>query len=267
MRLSCQEHLIPGRDLVEKWELVSAAGYDGIELHGHGDFGFRERLDELRTARSAGAVMPTVCVIMDHFIGDFDEFRRRDAIENMKSLLSVIADIGGTGAITPASYGMFSRRLPPYEPPRTQEEDREVLLAALAELGEHASREGVSVFLEPLNRYEDHMVNRLEQAVSLCAEAGSNALEVMGDTFHMNIEEDDPPAAIRAAAERLAHVHLSDSNRAHPGSGHFDFASTLVVLKEIDFDGYMALECAIRGEPKAVLTGVASYVQRGGREA
>jgi sugar phosphate isomerase/epimerase len=261
MRLSCQEHLIPGRDLIEKWDLIRAAGYDGIELHGHGDFAFRGRLEELRAARSAGAVLPTVCVIMDHFIGDFDEARRGDAIENMKSLLSVIADIEGTGAITPASYGMFSRRLPPYEPPRNEEADRRVLLAALAELGEHAEREGVLLFLEPLNRYEDHMVNRLEQAVSLCAEAGSPALKVMGDTFHMNIEEDDPPAAIRKTASDLAHIHLSDSNRAHPGSGHFDFHSVLAALKETGFDGYMALECAIRGEPESVLAEVARFVR------
>jgi hypothetical protein len=55
--------------------------------------------------------MPSVCVIMDHFIGDFDADKRRDAIENMKSLLSVIAEIGGYGAITSAAFGLFSRAL------------------------------------------------------------------------------------------------------------------------------------------------------------
>ena len=68
--------------------------------------------------------MPTVCVDMLHFIGAFDDDLRDDAITQMISQLSVIAEIGGTGAMTPASYGMFSRRLPPFEPPRSAEQDR-----------------------------------------------------------------------------------------------------------------------------------------------
>ena len=90
----------------------------------------------------------------------------------MKSLLSTIGAIGGRGAVTPASYGLFSARLPPFTPPRSAEDDRKVLLEGLHQLGEHAAREGVLVLLEPLNRYEDHMLNRLEQAVSLCSRAG-----------------------------------------------------------------------------------------------
>jgi sugar phosphate isomerase/epimerase len=261
MKLSCQEHLVPGRDLVAKWASLQSWGYDGIELHGHGDFAFRARFEELRAARRAGAVMPTVCVIMDHFIGDFDAARRADALENMKSLLSVIADIEGEGAITPASYGMFSRRLPPYEPPRTEAEDRSVLLEGLSALGTHAAREGVKLYLEPLNRYEDHMVNSLAQAVELCDEVGLDSLQVMGDFFHMNVEEDDPPASLRAAGERLGHVHLADSNRAHPGTGHVDFGAALATLEDIGFEGYMALECGLRGDPEAVLPEVAGFLR------
>jgi sugar phosphate isomerase/epimerase len=261
LKLACQEHLIPGRGLIEKWEVITGAGFGGIELHGHGDFAFERRLPELAEARDAGVVMPTVCVIMDHFIGDFDEARRRDALENMKSLVSVIAEIGGRGAITPASYGMFSRRLPPYEPPRSEAEDRTVLLDALSELGEHAARTGAAVYLEPLNRYEDHMVNRLEQAVGLCKEVGMDSVEVMGDLYHMNIEEDDPPASIRAANGYLAHVHLADSNRAQPGTGHLDFRAALRALDEIGFEGWMAMECGLRGDPAVALPAVASYLR------
>ena len=261
MKLSCQEHLIPGESLVQKWEHLQSWGYDAIELHGHGDFVFRARLDELQAARRAGVAMPTVCVIMDHFIGDFDAGKRRDAIENMKSLLSVMSEIGGEGAITPASYGMFSRRLPPYEPPRTEAEDRAVLVEGLTELGEHAGREGVRVYLEPLNRYEDHMVNSLAQAVELGHEVGLDSVKVMGDLFHMNLEEDDPPASIRAAGGHLRHVHLADSNRAHPGTGHVDFAGALAALRDIGFDGYMALECGLRGDASMVLPEVARYLR------
>ena len=261
MKLACQEHLIPGDNLTEKWEFISEAGFDGIELRGHGAFQFQQRLPELREARRAGVVMPSVCVIMDHFIGDFDATRRRDAIDNMRSLLSVIAEVGGYGAITPASYGMFSLRLPPFKPPRSAEEDRQVLLEGLSELGEHAASAGVAVLFEPLNRYEDHMVHTLGEAVDLCEAVGLPSVKVMADFFHMNIEEQDLVGAITQAGQYLAHVHLADSNRLQPGMGHTNFGPAFQALKQIGFDGYMALECHLHGEPRTALSETAHHIR------
>jgi sugar phosphate isomerase/epimerase len=259
MKLASQEHLIPGATLEAKWQLAASLGYDGIELRGDRDFA--GRLPELRAARRAGAVFPSVCVIADHFIGDFDAGKRRDAIDHMKLLLSAIGELGGYGAITPASYGMFSLRLPPFKPPRTPEDDRAVLIEGLAELGEHAAREGVLLLLEPLNRYEDHMLNRLEQAAELCRAVGGDAVRVMGDFFHMNIEEADLAASIHAARPYLRHMHLADSNRRHPGAGHTDFAPAFAALREIGFDGYMALECHVAVELPVLLADSARFVR------
>ncbi|MEU8352748.1 sugar phosphate isomerase/epimerase family protein, partial [Streptomyces sp. NPDC048845] len=237
---ACQEQLLPGDTLQQKWEFAVSAGYDAVELRGKGDFHFRDRLPELRRARADGVVMPTVCVDMLHFFGAFDEELRRDAIEQMKSQLSVIAEIGGTGAQTPASYGMFSRRLPPFTPPRDEAADREVLLAGLAELGEHARREGVTLFLEPLNRYEDHMVNRLEQAAGLVRTVGLDSVRIGIDSYHMNIEEADPAAAIVAAAPYIGHAQVSDSNRFQPGAGHLDWSAWLGALDAAGYRGHLA---------------------------
>jgi sugar phosphate isomerase/epimerase len=261
MKLACQEHLLPGATLEEKWDFCARVGFDGIELLGGGAFAFRERLPELRRARAAGVVMPTVCVQMRHFIGDFDRERRRDAIANMQSLLSVIAELGGYGAITPAAYGMFSRRLPPFEPPRTPEDDRAVLLEGLRVLGEHAAREGALLLLEPLNRYEDHMVNTLQQAAELCRAVGLRSLAVMGDLYHMNIEERSTPAAIVEAGPLLRHVHLSDSNRHQPGVGHVDFPAAFRALRQIGFDAFMAIECRLAGAPEQALPEAARYLR------
>jgi sugar phosphate isomerase/epimerase len=262
LRLACQEQLLPGATLPEKWEFARAAGFDAIELRGRGGFAFRDRLPELRKAAAMGIVMPTVCVDMPHFIGAFDAELRRDAIEQLKSQLSVIAEVGGRGAMTPASYGMFSRRLPPFEPPRSPADDREVLLAALAELGDHAAAEGVELYLEPLNRYEDHMVNRLEQAVELVRAVGLPAVRVVADTYHMNIEEDDPAAAVRAAGPHLGHVQVSDSNRLQPGAGHLDWPAVLGALSATGYDGHLAVECRLRGDPVAAVAAIPAFLRR-----
>jgi sugar phosphate isomerase/epimerase len=259
VRLACQEHILPGDDILEKWEFAASAGFDGIELRG--TEAWRERLDGLRAAREQGAVFSSVCLISDRFIGHFDPDRRREAVEHMKHLLSGIAELGGTGAVTPAAYGLASRRLPPFEVPRTEEEDRRVLLDALEELGEHAENEETLVLLEPLNRYEDHMLNRVDQAAELCKAVGRSSVKVMGDLFHMNIEEDDLGTSIRQAEDHIAHVHLADNNRLQPGVGHTDFAGAFEALRDVGFDGYMAMECGIRGDDREVLPEVVRHLR------
>ncbi|SDM94746.1 Sugar phosphate isomerase/epimerase [Geodermatophilus siccatus] len=253
MRLAVQEQLLPGDTMQVKWEAALAWGFDAIELRGAGGHALRARLPELLEAQRDGVVMPTVCVDMDHFIGDFDPARRADAVANMATQLAVIGALGGVGAMTPASWGMFSRRLPPFTPPRSAEGDREVLLEALTRLGEVAAREGVLLLLEPLNRYEDHMVNTLAQAAELARATGLGSVQVGADTYHMNIEEADPLAALRANADRLGHVQLSDSNRLEPGAGHLDWAALLRCLEAIGYGGWLAFECRLSGDPARVL--------------
>jgi sugar phosphate isomerase/epimerase len=257
VRLTCQEHLAPGGTLEEKWAFLAEAGWDGFELLGKGGGAFRARSAELRAAREAGVPMRTVCVQGGPFIGDADPERRAQAVATLKELLTGIAEAGGTGAITPSSYGVYTTSLPPYARPRSPEEDRESLLEVLAELGEHAASEGVVVLLEPLNRYEDYVLNRLEQGVELAEATGSDAIQVMGDLYHMNIEEADPLAALRAAEPRLAHVHLSDSNRGQPFAGHVEWAAVLATLADIGYDGDLGLECRLHGPAEMALPEVA----------
>lgn len=266
MRLGCQEQLLPGGDLREKFDFARRAGFDGIELRARGDGHFADRLPELRAAAKAGVVMRTVCPETDHFIGDFDPELRRDAIAQLRLQLSVIAELGGDGVLTPASWGMFSLRLPPFSPPRSTTDDRKVLLEALTELAEHAAREGVWLALEAINRYEDYMLNRLDQAVDLAEEVrratGRDTVRACADLFHLNIEEDDLPAALVAAGPWIALVHVDDSNRLQPGTGHLDFAGVFAALREIGYDGWLTLECRLRGEPETALPATAAFLRR-----
>jgi sugar phosphate isomerase/epimerase len=262
MRLAVQENLVPGRTLAEKFEFAAAAGFDGIELLG--DSSFAGRVEELRAARAAGVVMPVVCLQGDPasgFIGDFDAARRRWARERMKDLLSVIVEAGGFGAITPAAYGMFSRKLPPFTPPRDAAGDLAVLTDALAELGSHAAAVGAVLLLEPLNRYVDHMINTLADGAALVERVGLDTVRLVGDFFHMNIEEADIPASLTAAAPYLAHLQASDSNRLEPGAGHLDWVQSLAILDTLGYQGWVAVECILSDDPRVVLPKVARLLR------
>lgn len=103
--------------MIDKWEHAQRLGFDAIELRGAGDLAFVARLSDLKAAAAAGVPMPTVCVELLHFVGDFDADKRADALRQLTSQLSVMAEIGGRLAMTPASYGMFSTRLPPFVSP------------------------------------------------------------------------------------------------------------------------------------------------------
>ena len=266
MKLSCQEQLLPGDSLEAQWEVATGAGVDGIELRARGGGQFAARLPELRAAARSGVVMATVCPETDHFIGDFDAGRRRDAVTQLRSQLSVIAELGGEGVLTPASWGMFSLRLPPFTPPRQPDEDRKVLLEALAELATHAAAEGVWLAVEPINRYEDFMVNRIDQAVSLGEEVeretGVGSVRVCADLFHMNIEEDDLAAAILAAGPRIAHVHVDDTNRLQPGTGHMPVAAVFDALRAVGYDDWLTFECRLRGAPEEALPASTRFLRQ-----
>lgn len=260
--ITVQEQHLPGASLEEKFDTALAWGFDGIELRSRGDLHFSGRLPELKRARANGVVMPTTCVEMSHFIGAFDADLRADAIRQLRSQLSVMAEIGGLGVMTPASYGMFSRKLPPFEPPRSPEVDHVVLIDALGTLGEHAVSEGVELYLEPLNRYEDYLVNTLSAAAALIHEIGSDGVRIVADTYHMNIEEADPAAALQAAASYLGHVQASDSNRLEPGAGHVDWALFGATLRSIGYTGTIALESRLSGDAASVLPRVPALLRR-----
>jgi sugar phosphate isomerase/epimerase len=253
VRLAVQEQYLRGNTELEKWEHAQQLGFDAIELRGAGEGRFARRLPDLRRAAAAGVPMPTVCVEMSHFLGDFDADLRRDAIEQLKSQLSVIAEIGGRLAMTPASYGKFSTRLPPFTSPRSAADDHAVLVEGFGELAAHAQSVGVVIALEPLNRYENHMINTLGQATALCAEIGSDHFGIAADTYHMNIEESDPIKAIIGAAPWIRHIQLSDSNRLEPTAGHLDWSMILNTIAAIGYIDELAYECRLSGPVDQVL--------------
>lgn len=256
MRISVQEHHLPGKDLIEKWANAQAYGFDGIELLGFGDGKFAARKEELAAARAAGVVISSTCVAMDHFIGDTDPARRADAITQMKLLLTGTAEAGGVGVVTPGAYALGTTALPPWTKPRPDEETFEILVEGLTELGRHGADVGASVLLEPLNRYEDFQVNTLADACRLVTAVDLPNVGIMPDTFHMGIEETDIPAALRAVAPHILHIQVADNTRLEPGHGSYDWAATLAVLHEIGYEGWLAMECGLSGPAEQVLPSV-----------
>jgi len=106
----------------------------------------------------------------------------------------------------------------------------------------YAEQKGILLAVEPINRYESFLVNNVDQGLRFVSDVGSSAVKLHLDSFHMNIEEQNPAEAIRKAGELLINMHISDSNRQAVGYGHTDFRALLKALKDINYQGPLTLE-------------------------
>lgn len=111
-----------------------------------------------------------------------------------------------------------------------------------AEVARRAREHGVDFCLEVLNRFEGYLINTCEEAVRFVEETGEPNVKVMLDTFHMNIEEDDLPQAIRHAGSRLGHFHTGECNRRVPGKGRMPWREIGQALREIGYAGTCCME-------------------------
>ena len=164
---------------------------------------------------------------------------RGRAQERLKQLIDAAARVGAGGVIIGLIRGRGD------EAP-SLEAAYELLKGQLAELCAHAERQGVKLFLEPLNRYESRLVNTVADGLRLLDELGCGALYLLLDTFHMNIEERVIEDSIRQAGTRIGHFHIADSNRLAPGLGHLNFGSILAALADTGYAGYVSAEVIVK---------------------
>lgn len=229
---------------------VRAWGFDSIELP-------FEAIGDWDPRRAAGLLGPlglgaTTCAVMTP---DRDLTTSDDAITSATQRY-LIACVDGAVAV-----GSRVVAGPVYAPVgrcwRLDEEGRASTVARLVEAlrpcADYAAARGVTLALEPLNRFETSLVNTVEQAVDVVDRVASPGLGVCLDTFHMNIEEKDPTGAVRLAAGRIAHVQACGTDRGTPGADRFDWTAFGGALGEVGYAGALAIE-SFTGENEAIAT-------------
>lgn len=112
----------------------------------------------------------------------------------------------------------------------------------LADTAAYAAGKGIHVALEFLNRFELYVMNDTATTARFCERVGAPNLGILYDTFHANIEEKDPAAAIRAHARHITHVHISENDRSTPGAGQVRWAETFAALAEVKYRGMLMVE-------------------------
>ena len=262
LNLSCQENLVPGATFEDRLANLAQWGYAGVELTDF-DGRLRSRAGEIKAALADSPLRAsTICGGNSAQFIHPERAKREQSIRQQREILALAADFGAVGCIV---VPLFNRdpRVPGLEPFATVRRlQRELLVSIMRPLAREAADLGVCMFLEPLIRYESDFPRDLAEAASICDEVDSPGIGLMADFFHMNVEEADIPASLRAVARHLGHVHLADSNRQVPGRGHTDFVSGFRALSEIGFEGYAALECRVAAPGDETLAETARFLRR-----
>ncbi|MBM3774147.1 MAG: sugar phosphate isomerase/epimerase [Acidobacteria bacterium] len=233
----------------EVLEAIAGAGFDGVDLDAEPDRIPAKKFEEVRSlAASLGLKVPALVAAWggwhageDRDLGSSDEAVRRHSVGYANKCIDLAAGMGGP--VIEICCCPFRPEYPMSSAPL--DAVRRNFVKSLREIGAHAAQRKVPVALEALNRFEGYagFMNSVSDAVGVIAEAGNGSVGVLADLFHINIEDTSPSDALRTAGPRLMHVHMADSNRAAPGTGHIDFLQLLRTLRSMGYTGYLSLDC------------------------
>jgi len=211
-------------------------GYDGVEFVGEpSKVQTREIRQLLKKYQIKASSVVQIFTDERHPISA-KETIRRNAVEYVKDCINMANEIEAPVVTTSCSACMKVSPEAPFE------KERSLAIEFLRETGEYAGKLGIKLAVEPWNRYETYFINRLEQALDLTNAVGLKNVGVMGDLFHMNIEESSLAGALTKVGSKLVHLHIADSNRAAPGRGHLDFRPIMDALKSIHYEDYASME-------------------------
>jgi sugar phosphate isomerase/epimerase len=224
--------------LEQGFALAKQAGFDSVELFlpDAAAVSIRE-IQSLSQNHGLGiAAVGTGAGMLRHGLSltDPSAEKRRTALAFIEEMIAFGGQLGAP-AILGSMQGKWGGEV-------SKEHALEWLTDALRRAGQTAAKFGVPFIYEPLNRYETNHINRLADGVALIESHALENIVLLADLFHMNIEETDPAAALRAAGRHLGHVHYADSNRRAMGFGHTDPRPIIAALREINYTGYLSAE-------------------------
>ena len=225
-------------------QLLSSLKYDGIEL----SILEPERIDvnkivEIKDSYSldiSALGTGSTYIRFGYSLGDSNEQIRKKAIEQMEKYV-VFANKTNAKVI----IGLIRGR---YKHDNNPKKEKLNIKNSIKECCRIAEDYDVTLVFEPINRFEIDSYNTISEALELLKEINHDNLKLLIDSFHVYLEED--PVYIWDYLEEIAtevgHIHLADTNRRAPGSGHFDFKAFLNIFKKVGYKDYVSIETIMK---------------------
>ena len=213
-------------------------GFDAVEIIPFDPDAFpakqvKQVAADLDLTINTGYGMPPECNVISP-----DPAVRQKGVDLSKKLVDLSYEAGAEvfGGAVYAGWGYLSGKM------RTEDEWNWGV-ESFRQTAEHAQKSGDLVLaIEPLNRFESHLINIASDAVKFIKEVGTPNAKVHLDTFHMIREENDIPQAVRDTGEHIGYVHACENQRGIPGTGLVPWAEFFTALKDTGYDGCVTIE-------------------------
>ena len=263
MKLACTDRMVPGNTLAEKAQKLLKWGYSGISMQVEDSIRGEENTKEILALPETGI---QICEFS--FLGDNFGLQMSKNPEIKKAALQYYFDsiqiCKQVGAVTAIGYEYKPQSpLPLFEVERKMPDEIEEEYTNILDIvAKNATENGVTLVIEAINRYETRYINNLKDVRYFIDKFPQYKMGAVADTFHLAIEEKDIADSIRNSKGYIKECHLGENNRLLPGYGSLDWKKIIRAFKEIEYDGFLALECGIPGDPEKTLPECAEYMNK-----
>ncbi len=224
---------------VDQFDVAKEMGYDLIEICIEDPKVVTA--EALKNASERTRLPISICGAFgpDRDVSHEDPGKRQLGIDYLKQCVDIAQAVGSPHVAGPMYSATGKARL---LPPEERQQQRQWATDSLREVADYAADRGVTLAIEPLNRFETDMVNTVEQGLELCRLINRENVGLLLDTFHMNIEEKHVGQAISSAGTKVFHFQVSENDRGTPGSGHVPWTETFDALRSINYTGSVVVE-------------------------
>lgn len=259
MKLSVHEALLSGKSDLDRFKAAKKLGFEAVEIDGAN---LAERSKGLlEAAEKSGIAISAINTDFEGRLLDPDQGIREEAFQFYRQVLETSAQFKDAGVIIVPTRGeLLMPDLSPYKTAAALE--KELFGVLLEQLANHGEKVDGTLIIEPVNRYESHFMNTVEDAVGYCRTVKSPNVRMAADLFHMNIEENDIAQSLQAGGKYLGHIHLADSNYVQPGLGHIDFKTAFEALRKIGYEKYLSVRCRVVGKPEISLAECVKFLKK-----
>lgn len=222
-------------DEMALFPLISEMGYNGVEVPIF-DPGALD-ITAIRQACVNSGLACTASTAMAPGFSLIDDERRTQGVAWLQNVVRAASALGADLLCGPMAAPVGELRGRGFT-----DQEFDTCVRSLQEVGAVAAAEGVTLALEPLNRFETFMLNTVQDGVRLMNAVDQPSVGLLLDTFHMHIEEKSTPDAIRRAGMHIKHFHCSENDRGAVGSGQVDWTGTFQALADVQYSGWLVVE-------------------------
>ena len=236
VQLSLPEDYNENKEAIEMFQTLNDLGFYGVELNiadpSRFDYNkvtsFLSEFNLKFSMFASGLTAKIFGLSLSHN----DKAIRKAAIKKVKEIIDFVI-----GSDTGIILGFFKG-----QSTLEKEISKKNFNQSMEDIAPYAIKKTVKILIEATNRYESDVANSLEEASSIVKKFNNPLIQILPDTFHMNIEEVNILESLKENFKYYKSVHLSNNNRFFPAFCGIDFKEIIDFLKLINFQGGVALE-------------------------